>query len=132
VRSELGRIFVWPVALALGAGACGGKSIVEGNADDDDVGPSGVPSNSYLDELTLAERQQLCPWAIAAYGGPGERMCGDFNTSIQTVEGCVALESDSHCLVRIFETCLQSLDGNVCILFTSPACDAYTQCAFGT
>jgi len=65
MRLELGRLgFAWTVVLALGAGACGAESAKDGDADDDDgtVGPSGVPSNKYLDELSPAELEQLCPW----------------------------------------------------------------------
>jgi hypothetical protein len=148
--------FVVLVGLALGAVACGGNSSSDEDDDDDDSGGSGgrggtggtaptsgtggtsggtgIPRTKYLDELTPAEQQRLCEWAIAEQGGPGETQCGDGTVvTVSSVAECAAEDlTPFHCLYGLVEDCIASLNGNPCGIVSNAACEAYIACALGS
>jgi hypothetical protein len=125
---RLGRLLVaLAVPSALGLSACSGESRDEGG-----VGASGVPRDKYLDELTPDEQRDLCTWAIAAQGGPGERACDEETTvTVPSVDECAADDLDFHCRVGLAEDCVVSLDGDPCALLVEPACQTYVECVLG-
>jgi hypothetical protein len=163
VRCVVGRIgFVVLVTLALGAVACGGNSASDEDEDDDNdggsggrggssgssgsagsagsagssgsAGDTGIPRTKYLDELTPAEQQRVCEWAIAEQGGPGETDCGGGTTvNVSSVAECAAEDlTPFHCLYGLLEDCVTSLNGDPCGITTNAACEAYIACALGS
>jgi hypothetical protein len=106
----------------------GGGSL--GGTGGGNVGPSGVRSDAYLDELTADELHAICAWATPLEGGPGKRMC-DNNVTLTTptVEECSVDTITIHCTVALVEACVLSLNGDPCLLLSSTACAAYIACA---
>jgi len=112
-------------------GGTGGGS-VGGTGGGGNVGPSGVPSGVYLDELTANELHAICVWATPLLGGPGERQCdNDIKVTTPPVEECSVDTVTIHCKVALLEACVLSLNGDPCVLLSSTACAEYIACATG-
>ena len=113
-----------------GGGTSTGGTSTGGSAGSSGAG-SGVPRGKYLDELTPDEQRRLCAWSIAGQGGPGSRAC-DANTTVtvDTVDECATGDlSGFHCLVSMVEDCIDSMNGDACVLLTSAECAEYIACA---
>lgn len=113
------------LGLALVAGACGD--------DGPAVGPSGLDRGLTSGELTEAQRRQLCEFIVDSFGGPGELVdCGD-GVSLETpsVDDCLASSrSFDPCsiTVGVIEDCQDSMAGDICVAFNTPACDPLRAC----
>jgi hypothetical protein len=108
----------------------GGGSV--GGSGGGTAGPSGVPSDAYLDELTADQLHALCVWGVPLQGGPGQKQCDSTTTvTTETVEECSVDMVTIHCTVAMLETCELSLNGDPCAILTSTACLAYIDCAAG-
>jgi hypothetical protein len=108
------------VACIAATGACGGTT--EGSSG------SGLPARKPLSELTAAEVQEVCTWAVNELGGDGKRyVCGDTTITIdasrseceEILVGCEALIMDVEDCIReqkaILDTCR--------LKDAQPACD---------
>jgi len=115
--------------VGKGGGSTGGTSGTGGGG----VGPSGLPSDAYLDELTSSELYDLCAWVVPLEGGPGTKQC-DSSTTLDTptVEDCALDTVTIHCTVGMVERCALTLNGDACMLLTSAPCEEYIQCALGS
>ena len=104
------------VALALGAGSCGG------DGGDSGAGASGVEKSKRWSELTNDERGALCDWGSEAFGGYGKMMdCGA--SSAESQQACIdSVPATCNATVGEMETCLKQfvcptpLDGLNCLL----------------
>jgi len=109
-----------------------GGGNVGGTGGGGSVGPSGLPSDAYLDELSPGELHDLCAWVVPLEGGPGEKSCDSTTTvNTPTVDECSVDTITIHCTVGSVELCALSLNGDACALFTSAECLAYIDCALG-
>ena len=120
--------------VGTGGGSVGGTGggNVGGTGGGGNVGPSGVPSGVYLDELTANELHAICVWATPLLGGPGERQCdNDIKVTTPPVEECSVDTVTIHCKVALLEACVLSLNGDPCVLLSSTACAEYIACATG-
>jgi hypothetical protein len=92
---------------------------------------SGVSRSKYFDQLSADEIRALCIWSSDVEGGPGDHTCGDAGSMhTPTVDECVAGSSTAppHCQVALVEDCGNSLHGDACQVFVTPACKTYVEC----
>lgn len=109
------------IALAILA-ACGGE----------DPARSGVDPATPVDELESPDIQRFCDWAIDLEGGVGHSHPCDDGTTLTTksVASCVDTLADLTCTDTIgsFEDCLLAIDGNLCLIATTPSCAGFDAC----
>lgn len=93
---------------------------------------SGVAGDTAVADLTSADVQQFCDWAIDLEGGFGRDHHCDDGTTITTpsVAICVDTLADLTCTDPIadLEDCVLAIDGDLCRIPTESACAAYTAC----
>jgi hypothetical protein len=98
----------------------------------DDPVLSGVARDTPVAELTSADVQQWCDWAIAEQGGFGlDHRCMDGTTiTTDSVARCVDTLADLTCTDAIgeLEDCIVATDGDPCLFPTESACAAYVAC----
>ncbi len=111
-----------------------GLTIVLGLAACADDGParSGVATDTRVADLTSADVQQFCDWAVALEGGFGHsHHCEDGSTlTTDSVAICVDTLADLTCTDTIgqFEDCLLAVAGDLCLIPSEPTCAAYAAC----
>ena len=93
---------------------------------------SGVDPSIPVADLESPDVQKFCDWAIDLEGGVGNSHDCDDGTTLTTksVASCVDTLADLTCTDTIgsFEDCLLAIDGNLCLIATTPACAAFDAC----
>jgi len=109
-------------AIVLELAACAG----------DGPARSGVITDTRVVDLTSADVQQFCDWAIALEGGFGHsHHCTDGATlTTESVATCVDTLADLTCTDTIgqLEDCLLAVAGDLCLIPSEPVCAAYVAC----